>query len=104
MFSWIGIDWSQKALNFDRFGDILDLFRGGNILFWFTAYPTELIYSTSSKTTFVLPLYGAVNTPFWLLYHDPSLSKTSLKIIGTILLTVVGLVFFLYAANVTPEV
>ncbi len=26
--------WSQKVLDFYYFGEILDLFRGGNLLFW----------------------------------------------------------------------
>ena len=33
-----GIDWSQKVLDFYHFGEILDLFRGGNLLFWGTVY------------------------------------------------------------------
>ncbi len=31
--SRIGIDGSQKVLDFDHFGEILDLFRGGSLLF-----------------------------------------------------------------------
>ncbi len=27
------LDWSQKGLDFDHFGEILDLFRGRNLLF-----------------------------------------------------------------------
>ena len=30
----MGIDWSEKVLDFYHFGDILDLFRGGNLLKW----------------------------------------------------------------------
>ncbi len=28
------LDWCQKVLNFYHFGEILDLFRGRNLLFW----------------------------------------------------------------------
>ena len=34
----IGINWSQKVLDFYHFGEILDLFRGGNFNFLTTVY------------------------------------------------------------------
>ena len=62
----IGIDWSLKVLDFYQFGEILDLFRGGNLLFVSTVYkhPSGVAFFLEAQpASCVVCVYPCIREP-----------------------------------------